>query len=213
MDGKVRVMLDQATTGWPDFREVEFLLDDGNELFVPSGRSSVAVADLDGDGRKDLVAGNTDGELLLYGNVGTDALPEFEGYTAILADDQPINLPGSPRSRPFIGDVNADGIVDLLIGSADGLVRLYRGTNATSGFAAISSQEERVEDEMTLPGPPQITDLLMEIAEVNEISHEADIECDLGWLQKYESSTATRNSSQNVVSAEAVDKLLTTYGL
>lgn len=104
----------------------DFALEDGWDLTVPSARSSPAVLDLDGDGRKDLLTGNTEGELLLYRNVGTDANPEFSGYSLVESDGVPINLPGSPRSRPFVCDWTGDGYLDVLIGAGDGKIHLYQ---------------------------------------------------------------------------------------
>ena len=71
-----------------------------HDLLVPSGRSSPAVLDVDGDGRKDLLTGCTDGLILLYRNVGTDSLPAFSGYTLLQSNGVPIDLPGTLRSRP-----------------------------------------------------------------------------------------------------------------
>ena len=127
LDGKVRLYLNDADTGPPHFSAEQLLQDGGRDLEVVSGRASVAVADLDGDGRKDLIVGNTDGQLFVYRNQGTDASPVFDGSEAILADGQPIQLSGSVRTRPFVGDYNADGVPDLLVGALDGLVRFYNG--------------------------------------------------------------------------------------
>ena len=79
LDGKVHVLLNEASAGSPDFRSDTLLLDGADPLAVPSGRSSVAVVDLNDDGRKDLVLGNTEGQLAFYPNVGTDAAPLFDG--------------------------------------------------------------------------------------------------------------------------------------
>ncbi|MGM0489328.1 MAG: hypothetical protein ACQESR_21530, partial [Planctomycetota bacterium] len=76
----------------------------GSDLVVASGRSSVAVADLNGDGRKDLILGDTEGQLLFYANVETDGVPAFDGSRVIEADGAAIDLAGLPRSRPFVGD-------------------------------------------------------------------------------------------------------------
>jgi hypothetical protein len=130
LDGKVHVLLDEATAGAPDFRSDTLLPDGANPLAVPSGRSSVAVVDLDHDGRKDLVLGNTEGQLVYYANVGTDAAPAFAGSQLLHADGATVDLTGVPRSRPVVADVNADGVPDMLVGAADGLVRRYLGSRA-----------------------------------------------------------------------------------
>ena len=125
LDGKVRVFLNEGATGAPDFRAVLVVQDGGVDLVDPTGRSSVAVADLNGDGRKDLLVGNTVGELRFYANVGSNVEPAFDGSVPIEAGGAPIDLPGTPRSRPFVGDFNGDGSPDLLVGAEDGLVRVY----------------------------------------------------------------------------------------
>jgi len=105
--------------------------EDGYDLFVPSQRSSPFIMDLDGDDKKDLLVGNTAGQLLFYSNVGTDSVPEFSGYVPVRSDGVPIDLPGSPRSRPSVCDWDNDGLLDVLIGakvnSDTGFVHLYRG--------------------------------------------------------------------------------------
>jgi hypothetical protein len=128
LDGQVRVYLNQAASGAPDFRTTLLVSDGSAALDDASGRSSVAVIDLNGDGRKDLVLGNTAGEMRFFANVGTNAAPAFDGVVAIPAGGAAIDLAGTPRSRPFVGDFNADGIPDLLVGSEDGLIRLYRAS-------------------------------------------------------------------------------------
>jgi hypothetical protein len=100
---------------------------------VPTGRSSPHVVDLDGDDRKDLLMGNTAGQLVFYANVGTDQAPSFSGPVLVTADGVPIDLPSSPRSRPFAGDWTGDGRTDVLLGAGDGLIRLYRGTSEATG--------------------------------------------------------------------------------
>jgi hypothetical protein len=83
--------------------------------------------DLDADGKKDLLTGDTEGRLLFYANVGTDTAPSFSGYQFVESDSVDIDLAGTPRSRPFVCDWTGDGILDVLVGAGDGLVRLYQG--------------------------------------------------------------------------------------
>jgi hypothetical protein len=112
--------------------------DNGRDLQVPAGRSSPVVMDLDGDGKKDLLSGNTDGMILFYKNTGTNSLPMFAGYSPVQSLGQPIDLAGSFRSRPSVccwtGD--EDGYWDLLIGYGDGKVHLYRGIPKRGDFDA-----------------------------------------------------------------------------
>ena len=127
LDGKIRLYINEAVTGSAHFRQ-EILLQVGSQdLVVPTGRASVAVGDVNNDGRKDLVVGNTEGQLLYYLNIGTDSTPVLNSAALILADGIPIDLAGAARSRPSLADFNGDGTLDILLGSADGLVRSYAG--------------------------------------------------------------------------------------
>jgi hypothetical protein len=127
LDGRIRIYINEGTDTEPDFIYDSLVQENGAELVVPSGRSSPEVFDLDLDGRKDIITGNTDGQLLFYRNIGTDMTPVFSGYTFIESDNVTIDLPGTPRSRPFIGHWDSDEYPDVLIGSGDGKVRLYIG--------------------------------------------------------------------------------------
>jgi hypothetical protein len=111
-----------STNGLPPVRQ------NGADLLVPSGRASPVVLDLNGDGKKDILTGNTEGQLLFYANTGTDAEPNFAGYESVESDGVPIDLGGvdDVRSRPFVCDWTADGYFDVLIGAGDGKIHLYQ---------------------------------------------------------------------------------------
>ncbi|OHB81404.1 MAG: hypothetical protein A2W31_08640 [Planctomycetes bacterium RBG_16_64_10] len=126
LDGKIRLYLNEGTPIEPDFLSATILQGLAGDLVVPAGRSSPAVMDLDGDGKKDLLVGNTNGEILFYRNEGTDAAPSFAAYEQVVADGIPIDLPGSARSRPYLTDWIGDGLPDLLIGAGDGKVHLFQ---------------------------------------------------------------------------------------
>lgn len=143
LDGSIRVLLDEANSGPPNFPSETLVLDAAVGQGVPTGRAGVAVADLNGDGRKDLVVGNTEGQLLFYANIGTDEAPQFAGYEAIEAGGATVDLAGDPRSRPFVGDANGDGRADLLVGAKDGFVRLYvASTEPTATDGAGNNEGE-----------------------------------------------------------------------
>ncbi len=146
-DGAIHLYTNLASDGTvpPQFFLSEppgdYVLADGASLVVPGGRSSPAIADLDGDGLSDLLVGNTNGQLLFYRNVGLNSAPTFSGYTVVTSAGVPIDLAGSPRSRPALchwtGDGHfgsRDGYWDVLVGSADGRIRLYRGLPQLGDF-------------------------------------------------------------------------------
>ena len=135
LDGKLRVYVNAGTDSSWDFRTTQFVQNSGADLVVPAQRSSPHVADLDRDGKKDVLSGDTEGQLLFYSNSGTDASPSFSGYALVEADSVPINLADLPRSRPFVCDWNDDGVLDILVGAGDGLVRLYEGINPNISVA------------------------------------------------------------------------------
>jgi len=127
LDGRIHVFINEGTDTEPDFIYDSLVQEDGVDLVVPSGRSSPEVFDIDLDGRLDIITGNTDGQLLFYRNIGTNKEPVFSGYTFVESDNVPIDLPGTPRSRPFIGYWNLDDYPDVLTGAGDGKVHLYHG--------------------------------------------------------------------------------------
>jgi hypothetical protein len=123
--------------------EGNFVQAGGFDLEVPGRRSSPVVADLDGDGRMDILTGNTNGELLFYRNTSVVYPHEFADPVAVTSQGAPIVLPAlpgnqGPRSRPAMcyWTGGADGYWDILVGSGDGLVRLYRGLPATGDLNA-----------------------------------------------------------------------------
>ena len=142
LDGYIHLFLSEGTSMAPDFVDEQFAQASGGPLLVETYRSSPAVGDVTEDGRKDLVVGDTDGRLLMWVNLGTDDSPYFGDYAEVLSDGVPIDLPSS-RSRPALCDWDNDGAVDVLIGSSDGTVRLYRnlGTLFADGFESGDTEE------------------------------------------------------------------------
>ncbi len=139
ISGDVRIYPGLDVPGGPSFGAPLFVQTPDGALAVPTGRSSPVFFDADGDGLVDLLSGNTEGQLLLYHNVGTALAPVFgPGYHLVSSDGVAIDLPGSPRSRPFIGDYNGDGYADVLIGSADGRVRLYTAIPEPASLALLA---------------------------------------------------------------------------
>jgi hypothetical protein len=118
-DARIHIFINEGTDTEPDFLIETFAQANGSDLAVPGKRASPIVIDLDMDDRKDILAGNTDGQLLFYRNIGTDAEPIFSDYKLVESNGVPIDLPGSPRKVhlyrgiPEIADMDGSGNVDL----------------------------------------------------------------------------------------------------
>ncbi len=125
-DGRVQVYLFSHAEGI-DLELSHVVQLGAGTLVVPGGLTSIDVVDINGDGRKDLVVGNGEGRLFAYLNDGWDSTPRFTHGYELRADGEPIDLPGNARSRTVVVDYDHDGQVDLIVGAADGSVRLYRG--------------------------------------------------------------------------------------
>ncbi len=85
--------------------------------------------DWNDDGKKDLLSGDTRGQIWLYLNTGTQEEPELAAGTRIEADGKPIVGIRKNRGEPLdpdamigiyskihFGDWNGDGLGDLLVG-------------------------------------------------------------------------------------------------
>ncbi|MDY7110199.1 MAG: VCBS repeat-containing protein [Planctomycetota bacterium] len=122
LDGKFHVFINEGAHHDPVFHE-EIIIPapDGEDLVVPSQRSSPFVGDFNGDGMVDLLTGNTEGELLFYRGW------EYSWDRYLDAAGVRIDLPGDPRSRPSVCDWTADNMLDVLVGAGDGLVHLFSG--------------------------------------------------------------------------------------
>jgi hypothetical protein len=142
--GKIDIFINAGLDAAPDYPSQTFAPTSGGDLVVYGARSSPVIGDFDGDFKKDILTGNTNGQLLLYSNLGTDPAPLFAGYESVAADSVPIDVAGSPRSRPSVCDWTGDGRPDVLIGAADGMVRLYQGQPDLSPVVATPPAGIRV---------------------------------------------------------------------
>jgi hypothetical protein len=104
---------------------------------ITRGSNTVpALGDLDGDGDLDLFVGESSGSLNYYRNDGDRTAPRF-----VLVSDEYEQIDVGRRSAPTLSDIDDDRDLDLLIGSDDHGVVLYRnrGSLAAPAFALDST--------------------------------------------------------------------------
>lgn len=78
----------------------------GAPLTMPARCWSVAIADMDGDGRAELVAAEVGGDILIF--PGGD-------YDTELPEPQRVSVAGGELMYLYIADLNADGKLELLV--------------------------------------------------------------------------------------------------
>ncbi|MBH8568925.1 VCBS repeat-containing protein [Microvirga sp. STS02] len=107
------------------------------------------VSDLDGDGLQEIIVGEENGKVLIYeqnASTGANAFKMGAG-TTLFANPYGVTTSGTPNAgsyaRPSVGDIDNDGLVDIIVGSNNGYLNRYEqlaATNATTaGFSAATT--------------------------------------------------------------------------
>jgi hypothetical protein len=94
--------------------------------------------DYNNDGKMDVIAGEYNGKVHLYLNIGTASEPDLTdaGYLQIKGNDITVDA----YSKPYMADWNNDGLPDLLVGGADGRIMLLINTGS-AGSPVFSSYQ------------------------------------------------------------------------
>ena len=127
--GTVTWLENVGTPTAPAFRERGVLPIRGDFNYAP------AIADLNGDSLPDLVIGTWRDRVRWYRNTGTRTQPAWT-----LADTALVTITRGTNSTPTIGDLDGDGLPDLIVGEASGTLNVYRntGTRSAPAFQLLS---------------------------------------------------------------------------
>jgi hypothetical protein len=101
------------------------------------GAPSSIMADFDGDGKKDIIAGEFLDKLTWFRNIGTKKTPKFAEGTYLRDEDGEIIRMHVEMITPTAVDFDGDGHIDLLVGDEDGRVAFIKNTGKTRKRAPV----------------------------------------------------------------------------
>ena len=130
----IRLYLNSGTTTNPVLTTWSYIQSSGSN--INRYRCCPQVYDMNRDGKKDLIMGETNGQIYYYENTGTDEAPVFSGFEAIQSNGSPLDL--YTGTRLWVNDWDEDGNPDLIVSDFDGFVYIYMAdlTGVAEGSSA-----------------------------------------------------------------------------
>ncbi|MFD0794733.1 FG-GAP-like repeat-containing protein [Mucilaginibacter litoreus] len=151
-DGKPDLAIAYQTNAWVTVLQnttttADVLFASGKNYACSSGSLALAAADLNNDGRRELIVANFNANTvsIIRNNVSTS------GSTSFAAK---VDIPTGPNPASIaIGDINGDGKDDIVTGNfADNTVSLLRCRVTTGGTFTLSGFQDKVD--LAVPGQP-----------------------------------------------------------
>ncbi|MDP2176327.1 MAG: FG-GAP-like repeat-containing protein [Bacteroidota bacterium] len=103
---------------------------------------TIEIADMDNDGKLDLVCGNEKGEIMYYKNTSNTNSTLSPTFTFSNTTFPGFNIDIGSYSAPAVADINKDGLLDLVIGRNDSMISYYRnsGTLTNPDFMIVTNR-------------------------------------------------------------------------
>ena len=143
-DGKVALYVNRGNNADPLISDYSFLTTEVDGEIIDIGERAVpCMADLNGDGLNDLLIGSGEGSLYFSENQGSIKQPLFSSI-GLLEDNLQQTISVDGKCNPIVADWDGNGTNDILLGSVNGSVMLFRnlGDSGDLHFSPGSLLEE-----------------------------------------------------------------------
>ena len=165
-DGRVALLENQAPRGQEPKLSPPKYFEQVDPLLKSGALSRPVAIDWNGDGKLDLLAGNSAGYIQYFENVGTNAEPVFEDRGYLKAGGQTIRHMAGPNgsvqgpaerkwgyTNISVADWDLDGKLDILVNDINGAVVWYRNTGTKQHPELAPAQPVEVEWPGVAPKP------------------------------------------------------------
>lgn len=144
----LKVYLNTTTDGVITFAHQEHLL----ESFSLGQNTSPSLADVDNDGKFDVLVGNSGGQIALLRNTTVNGIQSYQ----IEKNFNSIDVGND--AAPFCSDIDKDGVLELLIGNIDGVIWYYKQVAGIANkFSLVNQKYDGID--VRLQASPDAADL------------------------------------------------------
>lgn len=117
-----------------------------NPVYYYYGNSAGLISDLDNDGKYDLVCGGNEGKVRVF-KFGSYNQSKYIEDTTVLFDSSYMRyttLDFGTDTKPAVGDIDGDGVKDIIVGNDRGGIHFLKGKVEISGISKISKDNAPV---------------------------------------------------------------------
>lgn len=142
-----------------------------------------AFGDMDGDGDKDMLIGDSNGKLHLLTNSAATGQPADFTSVPMQVEYQAIDV--GTDAAPFIVDLNRDGKNDLVIGKRNGRISYYENTG-TAAAPFFGDSIKTVLGGINVTKPPNVNGYSYPVVYDNAGSYFMLVGSESGWIYRYD---------------------------